>query len=490
MALQQLCVSLFVCAAAVALVATEQPSRWPQFRGPNANGLASTEQVPVVFGPDKAVAWKRPLPSGHSSPAVWGDRIFVTGFDHASSALQVLGLSTKDGALLWVHSIPVSDVEQTHPINGPATPTPTVDAAGVYAYFGSYGVVALTHRGKVLWAVPLPRLTTQHGSDASPIVHSERLILNRDAMHGGYLLALDRRSGKTSWKADYRPGTGRATESHSTPVVWRNQVIVHRSGFVEAYDLQGRRVWWVEASTNGTSTALAGSDAIYVATWSNMGEADQVPPPPDFPTLLKKYDADGNGQISQTELPPTLYVNSRPDVVVPGSSRPFRAIFPSMDQDGDGLVNRGEWERAVARLSADRKDHGVVAIKPDGEGDLTSRITWREKTGVPEVPSPLLYEGRLYLIRNGGILSCLDAETGALLYRTRIGAPGAYFSSPVASKGAIFFASAEGVVTILAPGETFQVRARNDLVEPIYATPAIAGGTIYVRTAGHLYAFR
>ena len=132
----------------------------------------------------------------------------------------------------------------------------------------------------------------------------------------------------------------------------------------------------------------------------------------------------------------------------------------------------------------------MLAIKPDREGDLTSNVLWTEKLAVPEVPSPLFYENRLYLIRNGGILSSLDAQSGKVVYRTRVGALGPYYSSPIAANGKLYIASAEGTVTVLATGDEFKVVAKNDLGEPIYATPAVADGTLYVRTTGHLYAFR
>lgn len=161
-----------------------------------------------------------------------------------------------------------------------------------------------------------------------------------------------------------------------------------------------------------------------------------------------------------------------------------------MDQNKDGLLNETEWQQALAFLRTIIKEHGVLAIKPDGEGDLTSKVLWTEKLAVPEVPSPLLQDNRLYLIRNGGILSCLDAASGKVVYRTRVGAPGPYYASPVAANGKIYLASGDGTVSVLAPGDEFKVAARNDLGEPIYATPAIAAGTLYVRTVGHLYAFR
>jgi outer membrane protein assembly factor BamB len=116
-------------------------------------------------------------------------------------------------------------------------------------------------------------------------------------------------------------------------------------------------------------------------------------------------------------------------------------------------------------------------------------VAWREKRAVPEVASPVAYRGRVYMVRDGGVVSCLDAATGKLLYRERLGPGGPYFASPVAGDGRVYAASGRGAVTVFAAGDEFRVLARNDLREPVCATPAIADGKLYVRTDKHLYAF-
>src|SRR5436190_257766 len=108
-------------------------------------------------------------------------------------------------------------------------------------------------------------------------------------------------------------------------------------------------------------------------------------------------------------------------------------------------------------------DHGLVAIKPSGEGDVTAGIAWKEKTAIPEVPSPLLYDGRLYMVRNGGILTCVNAQSGSVLFRSRLGAGGPYYFSPIAGGGKIYISSSDGTVVVLAPGDKLDVLARNDM---------------------------
>ena len=161
--------------------------------------------------------------------------------------------------------------------------------------------------------------------------------------------------------------------------------------------------------------------------------------------------------------------------------------FRSVDRNRDGVLQESEWDAFRTRITTTAEDHGLLAIRPQGEGGA---VFWRENASIPEVPSPLLYQGRLFLVRNGGIVTCLDAMTGKVTYRGRAGSPGAYYASPVAAAGHIFLTSSEGVVTVIsATANALEVVARNELSEEIVATPAIAGNTIYVRTLHTLYAF-
>jgi len=151
-------------------------------------------------------------------------------------------------------------------------------------------------------------------------------------------------------------------------------------------------------------------------------------------------------------------------------------------------MERKEWEDLIALMS--KTESAMLAIRPGGQGDLTqSNIVWKEKRGLPEVPSPLYYQGRIYLVKDGGVASCLDAKTGKLHYRERIGAGGFYYSSPVAGDGKIYACSQKGVVVVFKAGDKLEVLSKNDFGEAILATPAVVDGRVYVRTEGSLYAF-
>jgi outer membrane protein assembly factor BamB len=119
-----------------------------------------------------------------------------------------------------------------------------------------------------------------------------------------------------------------------------------------------------------------------------------------------------------------------------------------------------------------------------------THVVWRQKRGLPYVPSPLVCRGRVYLVKNGGLVSCFRATDGAVLFQEeRVGALGDYYASPVAAGDKVCLASQQGVLTILGAGDQLNVLARNSLGEEVLATPAIIGKTLYVRTAGHLFAF-
>jgi len=449
---------------------------WPQFRGPHGSGVASDDAAPPVkFG---AAKWKTPLPIGHSSPVVWGDRIFLTTFD---KKLELVCLSAKNGAILWRHTAPVTSFEETHVVSNPATASPAVDKDRVYAYFSSYGVMAFSHDGEAAWTATLAMPKTHHGSGASPVLAGDLLIINHDAMSGGYLLAIDRKTGKEVWKQMY-PQSGRV-ESYSTPMIWHEQLILHRAGVIEGYRVaDGTRVWSMPENTSGASTPVASDDLVYVSSWNNLGEDDQRPALPDWAALLKKYDQDGDGAISQAEFPGDLKFTARPGLETIPNSQNYVA-FRTVDRNRDGSISQAEWDAFRNRVGTMASDHGLLAIK-------AGQVVWRENNSIPEVPSPLLYKGRLFLIRNGGVVTCLDAATGKIIYRARVGATGAYFSSPVAAGGRVYFASSEGVVVVIAAeSDELKVLARNEIGEEMIASPALVGGAIYLRSAGNLWAF-
>ena len=323
------------------------------------------------------------------------------------------------------------EIEKVHEISSPASPTPATDGERVYVYFGSYGLVCYDLNGKQVWEKRLPLPESPYGAVASPIIAGELLVLNHQGKDA-YLLGVNRHDGRTVWK------TNRSLFQYgwSTPVHWRHdgidEIVVLGGDFkpnqrLMAYNLEdGAERWWVGGLPPcGKSTPVVGDGLLFFAA---------------------------------------------PDIIlepVAEKKNPARA------------------EQIYANNAA-----RVMAVRPGKTGEVSqSNIAWSERRGVPGVPSPLYYKGFLYSFVNGGIVFCREAKTGKLIYSGRIGAPGYYYSSPVAADDKVYIASAEGVVVVLDAGEELKVLARNQLDSPILATPALVDGKIYVRTEGHLYAF-
>lgn len=193
---------------------------------------------------------------------------------------------------------------------------------------------------------------------------------------------------------------------------------------------------------------------------------------PTFDSIAAKEDADKDGVITCEE-----------------ASQGMKNFFSSYDRNHDKRITREEWESFAAALA--RGENSVFAVRPGGQGDITqTHIAWKQTRGLPYVPSPLLYRGNIYLVKDGGMVSCFNARTGEPVYQQeRIGALGNYYASPVAADGRIYVASVNGVLSVLDAGETPTVLGRTEFKERLVATPAIVDNQLYVRTADHLWAF-
>lgn len=408
---------------------------WPQWRGPLGTGEAPRAKPPVAWGEDRNRRWKRELPGkGHSTPVVWGHRVFVTAAlpvgeplpakysgapgGHDEEAIThrhrfvALAVDTRDGRVLWEKALHEEVPHQGgHRTASLASPSPVTDGERLFVSFGSWGLYALELDGTVAWQADLGELATLHGhgEGSSPALYGDTLVVNWDHEGDCFVAAFDKRTGKPRWKTP----RDRAS-SWTSPIVVAQpggaQVIVSGSRTIRGYDLaDGAPIW----ECGGLSVENVVSSPV----------------------------------------------------------------------SGFGLVFAGS--------TYDRP--GVLAIRLEGaRGDLTGtgHVAWRRSKGAPYVPSPLLYGGALYFHYHfQGMLTRVDARTG-------VDAPGPIrlsgiydvFASPVAAAGRIYVTSREGVTVVLKDGERPEVLAQNRLDDTFSASPALVGDTLYLRGERFLYA--
>lgn len=440
---------------------------WLQFRGPNGTGVADGFSLPSELGPAKNLAWKTPVPFSRSSPVVTADRIFLTTTE--GNKLLTLALDRTTGKVLWRREVVRDRHMAIYKANDGASPTPVSDGRNVYAFFAELGLISYGPDGKERWRLPLGPFNSFYGMAGSPVLAGNTLVLVCDQRTDSYIIAVDARNGKVLWKksrSNY--------EAYSTPGIYKatdgsTQVIVLGSLTVDAYSLdKGERLWWVKnIGSYPKGLPIMGTDMVYVT--ADGGDEPFLPP---FEEALKA-DTNKDQRIQREEM------KSQADAY---------EHFGWLDGNNDGVIERAEYEFVRNSLTG---GHGLTALRPKGQGDLTStNVAWNLKKSYPSIPAPLIYRGVMYLMKEGGIVTSLDPATGQILKQGRT--PNAleeYYASPVAADGKIFVISASGKVTVLRAGAQWEIISTNDLGEEVWATPAIAGSNLYVRTQNALYSF-
>ncbi len=402
-------------AATLLLSATQvlAQGHWPQFLGPKGNGHAQATDLPLTWSESENIRWKTPIHGrGWSSPVIWDEQIWLTTATPDGKKLYVLCVDRTSGKIVHDRLLfENEEPEEIHSLNSYASPTPVIESGRVYVNFGNFGTACLdTSSFEVLWSRRDLPCYHFRGPGSSPILFENLLILHFDGFDYQYVVALDKRTGKTVWKTDrdvdFGTDNGDFKKAFCTPLViqaaGREQLISPCSKAALAYDPHtGKELWRI------------------------------------------RYD-----EFSAT-------------------ARPFFA-------DGIVYINTGF---AKSRL---------IAVRPDGEGDVTdSHVLWRQKQSVPQKPTQLHVDGRIYMIHDAGVASCLDAKTGDFLWRERVG--GAYSASPLYADGRIYFFSQQGKTTVIKPGDEYQQLAENTLETGCMASPAVADGALFLRTEKHLY---
>ena len=452
----------------------DRPGNWSQFRGPGGAALAVGNRVlPTEIGPKQYVVWKAPLPNGHASPVVHGERIFLTGV--ADGKLFTIGLDRKTGKELWRTEAPHKGLEKVHKIGNPAQATPATDGEHVVVFFGSAGLFCYDRDGKEKWRVVMGPFKTEFGAASSPLLVDGRIILNQDYDSESTLTVYDVKTGKQVWKVDRAEfGVG-----YASPVIWtvadKKQIVQVGTLRVVGYEFDsGKEIWTVHGMSRiGNMTPTVGPDnTLYLAGWGAGADPGDIISVPDFDAMLKQHDANKNSILEAKEIP----------------AGPIKDRLPQFDRNRDDAVDRAEWVH-MRRVFAAAKNR-MIAVRPGGTGDVTkTHVLWEQTKQLPYVPSPLLYNDLLFLVKNGGIVSTLDPKTGKALKTDRIPARGNYYSSPVGGDGKVYVLSQQGELTVLSAKSDWEVLHSADFGEEIFATPALVDGRIYLRTAGHLYCF-
>jgi outer membrane protein assembly factor BamB len=462
---------LGVALLALAAAAAPAAAQWGQFRGPNGSGVDTAAGYPVTFSPTQQVVWKAALPYGQSSPVVAGSQVYVTARD--GEQLVTLAFDAGTGRERWRRAITPPRRADIYKANDPASPTPAADEHGVVVFFADFGLAAYAPDGKPQWTLPLGPFKNFYGMAGSPIITGDTVILVCDQMTGSFMVALDRRTGRERWRRA-RPGV---TVSWTTPMVFAPgggadpQLIALSSSRLDGYTLAtGEPRWWMPLSSQGAiGTAVAHGDMVIVAT---LGANEPWMEP--FESALKTFDADKDGKLSRAEY---------------ATEKGFGEHFGWVDADGNDILEKAEYDDARAMGFG---EYGLAAVKPAGlSGKVDPNVAlWRFKKNLPFVPTPVVYEGLLYMVKAGGIVTAIDPSTGQATKEGRSkDAPGDYTASPIAADGKVFLASVNGKVTVLKAGRDWEILGVNDLGEEINATPALSGGRLYVRTRGMLYCF-
>lgn len=467
---------------------------WSQFRGPNGQGVADDSTIPARFGPEEAVRWKVPIGNGHSSPVLWGERIFVTTAQ--GNELRVICLNRKSGKILWSQTNVTEKLQKSNKPNIIASSTPVADAERVYVYSASFGLMAYDHLGKEAWRRPVTMPKSRYGTATSPVRHGDLVLLLLDSDDNtSQLTAWKAATGEPAWSTP-RP---QFRSSWTTPMLWSNEgrteIVVLGSGRLAAYAPEnGRQLWWAGGFPPETiGVPVAGDGLVFASSAAMGGRADEsYDVAGSWAALLKDFDKNGDGLIQRTEMTKGFAIPLRLELPRNHSGYPFPignldGFLRNLDRDGDQAISDTEWKSQMAGFASAKP--ALLAVRAGATEDARARhLAWESHRHIPEIPSALYYRKRLYLVRDGGFLSCLEAATGKELFDERLNAPGQYAASPVAAAGRILVASANGVITVLEAGDQPKVVHQVAMNEAIFATPALSGKMLYLRTAGHLWA--
>lgn len=462
-----------LAAALAALPLLIHAEEWTQFRGSNGSGISTSKGLPEHFSHDTNLAWKARLGEGIGSPVIKNGRVYATAMAEGQKA-AVAALDAANGRLLWRTEFDTGTLPRITPPNSHASSTPATDGDRVYVYFSTLGLLAFdAATGKEAWrfSMPRPAFLMDWGAASSPIVHDGQVIFCQDDDLAPFIVSVDAKTGKERWKTLRKD----MLAGYALPVLCtangRTDLVVAGSGKLKGYDpSSGKELWTCNTLLRTIMVSpVVHEDVIYIAVQS-YGDSTRTLKH----ALLEWLDTNQDGILAREETP-----------------REFHERFDLSDKNKDRVI--GPEEIDTAFQSPDNMAAGgniIQAIRGGGTGDVTkTHVLWNEDHKTPSnLSSPLYYNGRLYLVKSGGMSSCYDTREGRLLWeRSRIGNFGDYYASPIAADGRVYIAGKNGFIVVLQDGPELKVLGKNDIGEDIIATPAIADGRLYVRTRENLF---
>ena len=475
-----------------ALAAAED---WPHFRGPNSTGIsAGAETLPAEFSATKNVRWSVKLGDGVGSPVVAAGRVFVTAMT-ADQTVSLFAFDAASGEKLWQRDWRTGPLAEVHATNSPASASPAADAERVYFYFSTLGLMAVDARtGEDAWRteLPTPYFVFKWGAGVSPVLYKDMLLFCQDDDLNPTIYAIDKSSGKQLWKDDRLDMAVNYTHPVICTADGRDDIVVAGTGMLIGYDPEtGKRRWHAKVLLRNIKTTPVSVDGVVYVSVQSSAIANQW-------RLSVDRSETGNNDNKITKAEMQAYVGEQP---IPEEF--FTRTFDRGDVNKDGVLEGREVD--VAFLHPDNFagadftsaggnafDEFILAVRGGGEGDVTeSHLLWRHKTKhTDHIVSPLVADGRMLLIKEGGITTVFDTEKGKPVRGPkRIGNGGSYFASPVLGDGKIYIAGENGTIVVLKNSADYEELARNDVGESIVATPAIADGALFVRIRTQLMCF-
>ena len=410
----------------VAAPISAQAENWPQWRGAKLDGISGEKNVATKWSRTENVVWRVALPgAAGATPVVWGDRIFVTSVDGTDLLLLCLGA---DGRELWRQTVTTGNRDVRSDEGNSASPSPSTDGQHVWTFMANGTLACYTVAGQEVWKLNVQdrygKLSIQFGMTSTPLLDGDRLYLQ--LIHG-----------------EGNPATREAVvvalDKTTGQEIWRHERV--SDARAECEHSYASPVLYRDDQREFLITH--GADFV-------VGHSLQ-----DGHELWRCGDLNPKGNYN-----PTLRFVASP-LAVPGL-----IVVPSA------------------------KNGPVFALQPGISGNVTERTDaffWKRSSGTPDVPSPLVHDGLVYLCRENGNLICLDAKSGEQLYEQRTTAD-RHRASPVYADGKVYLTARKGIVTVVKAGRQFERIAQNDLGEEMSASPAIANGRIYLRTFAALYA--